>query len=249
MIAFVFLAACKTKLSAVNETTASEELAATKVIKEHYSQKANFKTLNIRTNAKYEDDKTELSFTADIRIIKDEIIWINIKKFSIPMAKALITPSKVSYYEVINGTYFDGNYDLISNWLGTDLDFQKVQNLFIGKTLDDLTKQTYIATIVDGLYKLTEKNKSATEKEYHFEASNFLLKKEWVSQPAENRNVTINYPSFTNQNNMYLPTEISIDAIQKKPVKIEIQYKNVTFDENFNTPFSIPDGYEEIKIK
>ena len=41
------------------------------------------------------------------------------------MAKALITPTKVSYYEKINNTYFEGDFSLLSNWLGTDLDFQK----------------------------------------------------------------------------------------------------------------------------
>lgn len=163
LLLLLFLSACKTTQT-VTESNANEELAATNVIKEHYNLTSAFKTLNIRANAKYEDHKQSVGVTADIRIQKDELIWVSVKKFGITMARAQITPKKVSYYEVLNGTYFDGNYDLISNWLGTDLDFQKVQNLFLGKALDDLTKEKYIASIVDGLYKVAPKKNQLPKK-------------------------------------------------------------------------------------
>ena len=98
------------------------------------------------------------------------------------------------------------------------------------------------------MYKLTEKAKSATEKQYYFEAANFLLKKEVLAQKNENRSLTITYPSHAKQNNMFLPNEIFILAQQEDQVNIEIQYKNITFDENLNTSFSIPDGYEQVKV-
>ena len=135
----VFLIGCKSK-QAVATAAANENTEVSKVIKGHYTNDFDFKTLNIRANARYEDEKQSHSMNADIRIKKDEIIWINIKFFGIPMAKAIITPTKVSYYEKLNGTYFEGDFSMLSNWLGTDLDFNKVQNLFLGKAIDDLTK-------------------------------------------------------------------------------------------------------------
>lgn len=247
-VLIVLLSACKAKKS-VTELAANEELAATKVIQEHYKNKLNFKTINIRTTAKYEDDKNMQSVSADIRMIKDEKIWINVKFLGFPAAKALITPDKVSYYEKVNNTYFEGNFEVLSNWLGTDLDFQKVQNLLLGKALDDLSKTQYVANIEEDLYKLTEKIKSpSTEKEYYFEAANFLVKKEKVVQKIENRSLEINYPSFGKFNEMFFPNEIFLKAIQDDKVTIEIQYKNITFDEDLSMPFSIPSGYDEVKI-
>ena len=128
----VFLIGCKSKQS-VTTAAANENTEVSKVIKGHYKNEHDFTTLNIRANAKYEDEKQSHSMNADIRIKKDEIIWINIKFLGIPMAKAMITPTKVSYYEKPNGTYFEGDFSMLSNWLGTDLDFNKVQNLFLGK--------------------------------------------------------------------------------------------------------------------
>lgn len=247
LIVITLLSSCKAKKS-VGELAANEELAATKVIQEHYGNLQDFKTLNIRANAKYRDEKQMQSVSADIRIIRNEKIWINVKFLGFPAAKALITPDRVRYYEKINNSYFDGNFDMLSNWLGTDLDFNKVQNLFLGKALDDLTKTKYIASIEEEMYKLTEKEKSLTEKTFYFEAANFLVKKEKVSQKAENRSLEIEYPSFGKQNNMFLPNEILLKALQEDQVNIEIQYKNITFDEDLNTSFSIPSGYEEVKI-
>ena len=47
---------------------------------------------------------------------------------------------------------------------------------------------------------------------------------------------------------MFLPNEIFLKAIQDDKVTIEIQYKNITFDEDLSMPFSIPSGYDEVKI-
>ena len=60
-------------------------MAASKVIQQHYALPSDFKTINIRANAKYRDDKQSQSVSADIRIKKDEVIWVNVKFIGIPM--------------------------------------------------------------------------------------------------------------------------------------------------------------------
>jgi hypothetical protein len=55
------------------------------------------------------------------------------------MAKASITPTSVSYYEKIKGTYFEGDFSALSQWLGTE-DYNKIQNMLLGEPLDDLSK-------------------------------------------------------------------------------------------------------------
>ena len=243
----LFLVGCKSKQT-VATANASANKEVSQIIKGHYANQYDFKTLNIRANAKYDDAKQSHSLNADIRIKKDEIIWINIKFFGIPMAKALITPKKVSYYEKINGTYFEGDFSMLSNWLGTDLDFQKVQNLFLGKAIDDLTKDKWVSEVVEKMFKLSLPNSSDIAKEFYFEGANYLLKKETITQASKNRNLEIRYPSFKEEKGMFLPNEINIKAEQKNKVTIDIEYKNTTFNENLSYPFSIPSGYTAIEI-
>ena len=243
----VFLIGCKSKQS-VTTAAANENTEVSKVINGHYKNEHDFTTLNIRANAKYEDEKQSHSMNADIRIKKDEIIWINIKFLGIPMAKAMITPTKVSYYEKINNTYFEGDFSMLSNWLGTDLDFNKVQNLFLGKAIDDLTKDKWVSEVVEKMFKLSLPNDSDVAKEFYFEGANYLLKKETINQASKNRNLEIRYPSYKEDKGMFLPNEINIKAEQKDKIAIDIEYKNTTFNENLSYPYSVPSGYTAVEI-
>ena len=243
----VFLIGCKPKQT-VATAAANENTEVSKVINGHYKNQHDFKTLNIRANAKYEDEKQSHSMNADIRIKKDEIIWINIKFLGIPMAKAMITPTKVSYYEKINNTYFEGDFSMLSNWLGTDLDFQKVQNLFLGKAIDDLTKDRWISEVVDKMFKLSSPTDVDVSQEFYFEGANYLLKKETIKQVSQNRNLEIRYPSYKEEKEMFLPNEINIKAEQKGKVTIDIEYKHTTFNEDLSYPYSVPSGYTAVEI-
>ena len=177
------------------------------------------------------------------------MILISIRFLGITMAKALITPTEVKYYEKINGNYFEGDYSLLSRWLGTDLDFNKVQHLLIGQALDDLTKGNFSTSIEDKLYKLEDNSDIATTKAYYFESSNFLIKKQIVTQSEKERTVQIVYPNYSDFNQMALPASILIDAMQQKgKVNISIDYNTVTFNEDLSFPYSVPEGYERIFI-
>jgi hypothetical protein len=246
VLAFLLIG-CKSK-QAVASAAAKDTAEISKIINGHYANETNFKTLNIKANAKYEDPSQSHSLNADIRIKKNEIIWINIKILGFPIAKALITPAKVSYYEKINNTYFEGDFSMLSNWLGTDLDFQKVQNLLLGKSIDDLSKGNWISGINDKLFKLSQVQTTDISKEFYFEAANFLLKKETITQASQNRTLEIQYPSYKEVERIFLPNEINIKAVQKDKISIAIEYKNTTFNENLNYSYAIPSDYKAIQI-
>lgn len=251
MILVLVFASCKTKKTVTEQSVSKEVVVdnrAKEIIEKHYENKIDFQTVSIRSAADYEDQKQAISIGADIRIKKDEVIWINLKFFGIPMAKALITPTRVSYYEKTNNTYFDGNYSILTKMIGTDLDFQKVQNLLLGRPIDDLTKEVFIAEIVANLFQLKSIKQADIEKLFRFETANYLLKEQFINQISKNRNVLVTYPSFTNQDNILLPTGVSIIANQQNQVKINVAYKKITFNESLSFPYSIPEGYSQIKI-
>jgi hypothetical protein len=154
----------------------------------------------------------------------------------------------VSYYEKINNTYFEGDFSMLSNWLGSDLDFQKVQNLFLGRAIDDLSKGNWISEINEKLFKLSPASTTDIAKEFYFEAANYLLKKETISQASQNRALEIQYPSYTEVERIFLPNAVNIQATQKEKISIAIEYKNTTFNENLSYSYAIPNDYKAIQI-
>lgn len=248
IIVLAFLFSCKTK-AVLAEGKAGTELTADKIIQNHYSNKKDFTTLYIKADAHYEDRSNSQNVTAEIKIRKDEKILVSIRFLGITMAKALITPTEVKYYEKLGGKYFEGDYTTLSQWLGTDLDFQKVQNLFIGQAMDDLTKGTFKTTIVDKLYKLESTNGGSIQKAFYFEAQHFLMKQQEISQPSKDRMLKVVYPNHTEHAQAILPAGIDIEASQPKgKTTINIEYTSTTFNEELSFPYSVPEGYERIFI-
>ncbi|MGC4040981.1 MAG: DUF4292 domain-containing protein [Flavobacterium sp.] len=252
----VALVSCKSKQVFVDTKTPtvaikedSTALTSEKIIASHYKNKLDFSTLYIRASAKYKHGNDSQSVSAEIKIKRDEQILVSIRVLGITMAKALITPKEVKYYEKLNGEYFEGDYASLSQWLGTDLDFYKVQNMLIGRPIDDLTKGNYSYSITDKFYKLDTKE-GATEKAFSFEAANFLLKKQEVRQPEKDRNFEANYPNFQEFASAILPASLTINAFQKEEkTTIIIDYNSMTFNEELTFPYSVPDGYDRIYIK
>ena len=245
----VLISSCKTTKLTSSSANASKDLKVEQVIEGHKNVFKDFSRLNIKASVRYEDAKNTQNVSADIRIKKDEIIWINIRVFGVSVSKALITPTKVSYYEIINGTYFEGDFALISNWLGTDLDFQKIQNLLIGKALEDIQKDKFLIEIVNNMYLLSEKAPKNIQKNYTFEPGTYLLKNEFINQISENRTLDIKYVSHVAFENMIFPKVISIKAKQEKQVSIDIEYNKFEVNQEAPFPFSIPQGYEKVEIK
>lgn len=244
----VFLVSCKSK-ALLLEGEANSKLSSDKIITNHYNNKKEFSTLYIKSSAHYEDDKQSQNVTAEIKIKKDEMILVSIRFLGITMAKALITPTEVKYYEKLGSKYFEGNFSALSQWLGTDLDYQKVQNMLIGEALDDLKKDKFTASIVDKLYKLENKSDSNITKAYFFEADKFQLKKEVLTQIDKERMMQIEYPGFIENNMVFLPSGIVINAFQKsKKTNIDIEYKTITLNEELTFPYSVPEGYDKISI-
>ncbi|MNJ99368.1 hypothetical protein D3C87_171440 [compost metagenome] len=243
------LVSCKTRQAVVGEQTASEARSAKEIIDGHYKNTKDFKTLYIRASASYKDNKQSQRVSADIKIKKGEIILVSVKFLGITMAKAIITPTRVSYYEKIGNKYFDGNYEVLSRWLGTELDYGKVQNMLTGEALYDLTKGMYQPSLENGKYKLQSMDRSAIIKKFFFEGANYLLKEQEIAQAGlEPRSLNIQYPAHKEYPKAVLPASIKIEAEQKDTVTINVEYNSVTFDEDLTFPYDVPEGFDQIFI-
>jgi hypothetical protein len=251
LIVSVFAISCKSKAVAVqNNTTEVVTKKDTKVIDKHYDNKLDFKTLYIKSSARYVDEKQSQNVSAEIKIEKDKQILVSIRFLGITMAKALITPTTVSYYEKINSSYYEGDFTSLSAWLGTELDYSKVQNLLVGEALDDLRKGKYTQTIVENLIRLEDQKDTNLKKTFFLDGEKYLLQKEQITQPAENRMLQISYSESKVFDQGTLPTSIEINAIQPKgKTDINLNYNNISFNEELSFPYSVPSGYKKVIIK
>ncbi len=186
-----------------------------------------------------------------MRIEIDKTIWLSATKLGIPIAKLKITPTNVSYYEKIQRVYFDGDFSLLNKWLGTELDYNKVQNILLGQAVLNLKKGKYISSIDNNLYQLTPKNNGDLFGILFFmNPQNFKVSKQEIRNQEKQQLFSVSYPRYEQINGEQFPKNINIRAIDNKNLTtINIEYRSVTFNRELTFPFSIPSGYKEISLK
>lgn len=254
ILVIVFLGSCKSKAILVDTPSpkkielSGNTLSNRKIIQNLVSNKIDFKTLYIRANVDYTSQNKSQSVSTEIKIKKDEIILVSIRVLGITMAKAFITPIEVKYYEKINGTYFEGNYESISQLLGTDLDFNKLQNLFLGQPIKEIDSDGYLLTEVDNSYKFNSIEKNP-ETSFIIDSEKYLLKSQEVKQLDKERTFEVKYAPFQRVTSVLFPSTFEVIAIQKNVnTTIKVAYNSITINEDLSYPYAVPGGYEKISI-
>ena len=250
IVVLVFLTSCKSKSVAVETVKPAIREKSNTIIENYYNNKIDFSTLYIKSNVQYSDSKQTQNVTAEIKIKKDQQILVSVRFLGITMAKASITPTSVSYYEKMGGTYFEGDFSTLSQWLGTDLDFNKIQNLLLGRAIDDLGNGKYTESLVEQVYKLEDESGGDFKKTFYIDANTFLLKKQEIAQTAKGRMIEVGYSNTSVYKVGTLPLKVLINAIQEKgKTQIDFEYNSVSFNEELSFPYSVPNGYKRIIIK
>ena len=239
---------CKTSKTVTTTDEIDSELSAKQLIKNYSKNEANFKTLTAKVKAGYSRKDQSKGTTISLRMEKDKTIWMS-APFS--MAKVLITPEKVSFYNKLDNTFFDGDFELLSDFVGTDLDFNKVQNILLGEAVHSLNKDEYVASTYEKSYLLQPRNQQKLfEIFYLINPSHFKMDSQQFAQPDDNRILQIDYRDYQMVDKQTLPQNIKIIAVERlDETIIDLEYRSVSLNEKIRFPFRIPTGYKEIEIK
>ncbi len=222
-------------------------LSTRQLIKENAKQTPDFKTLQSKLKITYNQKGNSQTHSVSFRAKKDEMLWIS-ATFSI--IRALVTPEKVSFYNKLDNTYFEGDFSYLSDLLGTELDFQKLQNLLLGEVLYNLNEEPYKATVLDSSYVLQpKKQRELFEIFFILDPSTFKVKSQQISQPKEQRHLQIDYLAHQEVEKQTIPERIRVIAVEaNEEVTIDLEFKNVSLNEDLRFPFKIPSGFDKIEL-
>jgi hypothetical protein len=250
IVILLVVTSCKSNKDLVNSSKINN-ISTKKIISNHYNNNFHQQTIYAKLNAKYSDKKTSASVSIKLRLEKDKTIWMSATKLGIPLAKVKITPNRVVYYEKLQRTYFDGDFSLLSKWLGTELDYEKVQNILLGQAVLNLKKGKYNSVIDKNSYQLSPKKDNELFGILFFmNPDNFKLDKQEIRHPEKQQLLSVSYPNYNKIKGEQFPKNIYIRASDNKNLTtIDIEYRSVEFNKELTFPFSIPKGYKEISLK
>jgi len=236
---------CRSSKILTTEGKINPDMTAKDLIRQNQNQNARFKTFQAKVKIDFTQNQRTDGYTVNLRIEKNKVIWINA---TLGLARAMITPDKVRFYNKLDSQYFDGDYALLSDLLGIELDYKKVESLLLGETMFNLKDGKYALSTQENSYVLQPQDQKALlEIFFLLNPSHFKIDSQQLYQPSKRRILEIDYKSYQEVSKQILPENLKIIAVEDTDeVTIEMEYKSVTLNEDLRFPFSIPSGFKEI---
>jgi len=246
-IFLIVFTSCKSGKN-VTDISGTRSSTAKKVIKKHIEQNFNKNTVDAKLKVHFKNEKQDVDFSVKMKIKKDEVIWLKGTKI-ITVFKAKITPEKVSFYSPYSKQYIEGDFKMLEKILGVAVNFQQLQNMLLGQAMFN-TSEKHLMQPNEKSYKVLPKKQPDTfDIFYWINPTHFKLDQQAIANEVKNQRLDISYPSYKNTNTTLFPEKIIINGKAKnKQSDIEITVRSTIFNEEISIPFTIPTGYNEIKL-
>ena len=247
VLTLLFLGCKSTKIVQSSETLDSK-MSVKQIVKNHNKLQSKFNTLQGRLKVEYiQGDRSE-THTLTLRMENDKTIWVNA---FLNMVRVKITPDRVRFYNKLDNTYFDGDYALISEFSGADLQFKNLQNLLLGEAIFNLKPKEFTKTTHPNSYMLTPKQPNALfDLLYLINPTYFKLDAQLLSQSLKQNVLKIQYQSYQKVDGLVLPENMAITATNtNEQTTLNLNIKSVSLDQPLRFPFNIPKGFKAIELK
>ncbi|MGV8813366.1 MAG: DUF4292 domain-containing protein [Gelidibacter sp.] len=239
---------CRSTKTLTSGAEIDKSMTAKQIIRENSKQDVRFKTLQAKVRVDYTEGNSSNGATVNLRIEKDKVIWMSAP---LGLARLMITQDSVRFYEKLNNQYFDGDFSLLTKILGTDINFEKIQNILLAEPIFNLKDDTYVMVPNEESYVLQPKDQRALfELFFLINPGFFKLDSQQLFQPSEKRMLQIDYKKYQEVSKQIFPENIRIIALEKNnEIIIDLDFKAITLNGEVRFPFSIPSGYKEIELE
>lgn len=239
---------CKTLKIDANSNL-SNKSSVKEIIAIHNAKNFKYNTLQSRVRANYDDGRKAVSPTITLRMEKDKKIWLSAKFLGFTVAKIYITPTKFSFYEKLNRRYYSGDLSIVENFLGKKINFEQLQNLFLGQNILELSAKEYDnSELINNKIQLSSNNiQNNLALKVLFYVMNAKIAAYEIVKNEDKLDIEyLNYQKIESQN---FPELMQIKVKTKGRVKsLEMNFKSVVIDEKLSFPYTIPNGYTEFKL-
>ena len=250
VVFLIVFTSCKTKKNVMDSNNSvASKMSAKKVAKKHIASNFDKESVEAKLKANFDNGKLKQSISVSLKMKKDEVIWLKGTKF-ITVFKAKITPTNVRFYSPLNRKYFDGDFSMIKKLLGTEINFEQLQNLLLGQSIMNVKEEKQNMSIEGNSYLLSpEKQANLFDIFFSVNSSHFKLDKQSIVNDAKKQRLDIFYPTYSVVDEAIFPSKIQIKAKKNNTyTNIDFMVKSIEFNTNFETPFTIPKGYKQIKL-
>jgi len=218
-----------------------------------------FEKLSGKLSVTADIDGKKQSFTANMRLQKDSILWVSVSPFfGIEMMRLLLTPDSAKAINRMESTYFLADNNYLKNLLKADIDFKMLQSVLTGNDFTHFDKANFVIAKEDSCYTLASVKRKKSENNpngnnttinqvIYTGQETFKIIKNNFSDIEEKYKFEIVYSNFKILGNQLFPYNIDCKIkTGNQSWRIALEYSKLDFNVDNPYPFVIPDKYTKM---
>ncbi len=264
-IFFIVFSITSCKVKKTNDTEIKlKNKSSEELIDLMMQSKLNAKFINSKGSVEltFQDEKNSLR--TNIRIQKDSALWISLSKATLPVLTTIVSNDSVKFLNKLKKEYFLDNFASINEILNTEIDYELLQDFFLGEPIAFDAEEDYIVKIDDDSYlisseksrkieKLLKKGKIKEEPFLYrcwIEPMNYKCKRVVINLVSQNTELEVNYSKWETIDGYVFPMIAKLKlSTPKDTVLLDMDYSKVDVLESISMPFNIPDSYGQFQFE
>lgn len=177
---------------------------------------------------------------------RDSVLYVNINKFGIELARAVFTPDTISIVNRFEKTYYKGDYSIIYKLYGFSLSYNMVQAIVLGEPFRDFKPVSKSVTQTDSTFIISTPrsvdvfSKTAINQMLVLDKKEHVIVSNWVKDIATQQVVTISYAKYEQIETFRFPSNYTIELPTQS---IQIVTKSSKVNVPGPTSLMIPQKY------
>ncbi len=236
-LCLIFLSACKTVKT--SDGTTLRVRSANFLVKKLEQQRLDVEWMTAKVKLKLSENGRTTRASADLRMRKDSVIWMSVKKFGIEGVRVLITTDSVYLINRLDREYIVQDFSFIESEFNLPASFETLQDFILGNVFF-MTKENIKSDINNDAYHLMASDATPFVNEYWLNPVDFNLEKMYFNDLRYNRELTVDQSEYQPVNGVIaFPHRRVVDmqSQQTGNVSVELDLSKVKFNQPANMPF------------
>ncbi len=222
----------------------------------------DFDWLAARANISFINDRNKTDFRGQIRMRKDSVIWISFSPaLGLEVARMKITQDSIKFMNRIDRVYFEGDYQLLSNFLQTTIDFDMLQSLLIGNDFSFYDNTSFRASIDGGEYRLSTTGRTKLKRYLkQDDTPNIFIQNIWLNPDNfkisrvnlkelgnDTRRLQAVYAGFIEAGDKLFPSKAVYEVQGGNKLSLSIDFSRIETGTVQTFPFRVPERFAKME--
>ncbi len=206
-------------------------------------------TFSGKAKLKFRNGDFTLRGDANIRVEKDEKIWVSISPklgVQIEAVRALITPDSIKVLDKFNRTYYAERFEYIQRFINYPLSFDDLQTLILGGSLE---KEAFKQTSTKFGYHLLQ----STDCMLYLDPKDFTIYQMHLDNLEDDQKLTAvfnDYEKVGEKEEKYTfsnQRDYDLEA-NGQAYELDLQFSRVKVDKELEMPFKVKKSYKKGRL-